>query len=96
MYEWTLRDVERTKEFYKKNKGYEKWKEMLRLAVPHTIDDDLLEVLETGLPEDSTPSALALEQTARLMKIPPNTYTTRTKQGLLKRSRIFHGQINQD
>lgn len=88
-YDLRLLKWREAKAFYKKNKKYQHWQEMLSLALKTDLPLDLLAKFESGDPEESMPSVLALEHAARDCGIEPNSLSLRSKQSLLKESKVL-------
>lgn len=77
------------KSFYDKNKQYDKWREMLDLAVDVVFPSDLIDKLADLDSYEAMPSNIALEQAARLCDFAPYSLSLRTKQKYLEESRAW-------
>lgn len=81
-----LVDWKKAKNFYKKNKIYDKWEQMISLAFPK-LPKDLISRLDNSDPYISMPSAIALEHAARICGIEDSSVGIRTLQQYLNKSR---------
>ena len=95
-YELILPKWKEAKAFYEKNKQYDKWQEMMYLAIDEVFPPDLINKLADPDPYEAMPSTLALEQAARLCDFDSCSLSLRTKQKYLEESRQWIKEQGED
>jgi len=87
-YYTSLRPIwKKVKKLFKEVRRNDNWREIIKAAY-HDLPEDLIERLSVLDPYESSPSSIALEHSARLCEVPPDTYTPVSLKKLYTRSQL--------